>query len=196
MLKALTYLEQKKIAHNDIKPANFLIDQYGRIKLTDFGLSKYVHHDKDFSKDFLGSLPFMSPELVSHKPYHPIKSDVWSFGATVYYLVSGKLPFQSTTYSEWKKAIRLGLYSIPPQTNQYVKNILQRTLVLDPEERASFAELKSIVDIALADFDTKKSNLPLLPNAVAARSTSVFKTPLNVRPHIRSLSMRYVKLYN
>ena len=191
MLKSLTYLEEINIAHNDIKPANFLIDEYGRIKLTDFGLSKRMTTDKDTSMNFVGSLPFMSPEVVSHKPYHPIKSDVWSFGASLYYLYTGTLPFISKSYTEWRKAIKTGLYSLPPNVDKTVKLILERCLIIDPNQRASFHELSIIVDTALSSVPTERVALPALHKTFSAKSTGTFKKISRLRPNLKSFSSKF-----
>jgi serine/threonine protein kinase len=82
--------------HRDIKPENILINSKNSIKLIDLGLAKYITQGNHISQ-FLGSSPkagtpqFMSPEQLIHFDMVTPASDVYSFGATLYYLLGGDL---------------------------------------------------------------------------------------------------------
>ena len=145
MINALSYLEDNHMAHSDIKPSNFLIGKDGRVKLADFGLTKQLTNRSDLSKDFRGTLPFLPVEVISAKPFNPLKADVWSFGVTIYFLVTGKLPFTATTPSNLKTVIKAGPPYYPKDIPQFAKTLIIRCLVYDPNHRITFRELKGMI---------------------------------------------------
>lgn len=99
MLLALNYMHQLKpkgIMHRDLKLENILIQRTDDgstfdIKLTDFGYSTFTQHDEKPIL-FLGSAPYMSPELLVNKP-HDRRVDIWAVGVLSYVLGRKKFPF-------------------------------------------------------------------------------------------------------
>jgi serine/threonine protein kinase len=103
---ALQYLRSKNIVHRDLKPQNILLTSPLQIKITDFGLARYINIDKDKYNDlhntppehedlfstYCGSPIYMSPELLNHQQYNS-KSDLWSIGIILYELITGIPPF-------------------------------------------------------------------------------------------------------
>lgn len=93
----LDYLHRNNppIIHQDIKPANVLIDDLGNYAITDFGISeKFNYHDEEeFGEERSGTFAYMSPERFDPE-FEPSKeSDIWAFGATLYELITGNVPF-------------------------------------------------------------------------------------------------------
>lgn len=76
ILHALTNCHKMKISHGDIKPNNCMVDDFDRIKLSDFGLSSF--HSDDYAYNHSGSFLFMAPELFSKLPFDPYKTDIWA----------------------------------------------------------------------------------------------------------------------
>ncbi|MBF0545390.1 MAG: protein kinase [Candidatus Riflebacteria bacterium] len=80
--------------HRDIKPSNILIDNQGVVKLTDFGIVKAKANTAKTGEGLtLGSTDYMSPEQALGKRDIDHRSDIYSFGVTLYEMVVGKLPF-------------------------------------------------------------------------------------------------------
>jgi WD40 repeat protein/tRNA A-37 threonylcarbamoyl transferase component Bud32 len=96
--QAIHYAHQQQTLHRDIKPSNVLIDRTDQPRVTDFGLAKRVGSDSDLTAtgQVLGTPNYMSPEqaLGDNKCVGP-RSDVYSLGATLYTLITGRPPFQA-----------------------------------------------------------------------------------------------------
>lgn len=99
-ISGLQYLHQKKIVHRDIKPDNMIIDAAGNLKLMDLGLAK-DHFEGDQSMTVtgmvMGSPHYMSPEQIHDAKTADGRSDIYSFGITLYQMVVGSVPFQQTS---------------------------------------------------------------------------------------------------
>jgi uncharacterized RDD family membrane protein YckC len=83
------------VVHRDVKPSNCFLEADGRVKVGDFGLSKSLSGDLRVTGtgSFLGTPAYASPEQVRGEPAGP-QSDVYSLAATLYFLLSGKAPFE------------------------------------------------------------------------------------------------------
>ena len=93
ILLGLSYLHKEKHQiHRDIKPANILINTDGVVKLTDFGIARTFENNQNFSKTFVGSRSYMSPERITGKIYS-FPSDIWSVGLVIYELATGEEPY-------------------------------------------------------------------------------------------------------
>ena len=95
------YLHQYGIVHRDLKPDNIMITQqndYGVIKIMDFGLSKIVSPNERMV-DGYGTLSYVAPEVLLRTPYNK-EVDMWSMGVILYYMLSGKLPFRGRREQE------------------------------------------------------------------------------------------------
>ena len=90
--EALGYAHREGVVHYDVRPGNIMVDmEADTVKLTDFGIARLVARSKSGSAAALGSTAYLSPEQKSGGPVDG-RSDLYSLGATLCQLLSGKLP--------------------------------------------------------------------------------------------------------
>jgi serine/threonine protein kinase len=152
ILTGLAYIHSQNFAHQDLKPANLLIDRYGRVKLADFGISG-LFADHGMSSTHAGTFMFMAPELGMKKTFDPFKADIWSAGVTLYYLAMGKVPWQGDTEREFWQEMNAGLVNLPRQLDLDFGRALQSMITVEPTHRPSAADCLTLP--VFADADTK-----------------------------------------
>ena len=83
------------LIHRDVKPSNCFLEADGRVKVGDFGLSKSLLHDGQLTQtgSFLGTLLYAAPEQIRNEPVD-LRADIYSVAATLYFLLTGRAPFQ------------------------------------------------------------------------------------------------------
>ena len=99
--EALAHAHGKGMIHRDIKPENIMLTADKQVKVMDFGLAKHVHSSTKVSVtgQIVGTPFFMSPEQAGGKPTDA-RSDIYSLGVTLYYLVTGVKPFNGKNLQE------------------------------------------------------------------------------------------------
>ncbi len=102
LLDGLSYAHKQSIVHRDIKPSNVIIDSDKRVKILDFGIAKMVLSNSNLTKTGtrMGSICYMSPEQILGKDLN-LKTDIYSVGITFYELLSGQLPYDIKTESDY-----------------------------------------------------------------------------------------------
>lgn len=124
-------LRHTGIIHRDIKPANMLLDNKGKLKITDFGIVKVLGESNSSSGMTQtgfhpGTVEYMSPEQLLGLDID-VRSDLYSLGVTFYEMLSGRLPFlRSATGSDWE--VRKGHIEVPPPPIQELRPDLPPTL--------------------------------------------------------------------
>jgi serine/threonine protein kinase len=170
-LGALSYAHKQNIIHRDIKPANMMITPDGVVKLMDFGIAR---SNKDVGSltstgTTLGSLNYMPPEQVRGENADA-RSDIYSFGASLYEMLTGKLPFDTDSQYALMTA-QLNTDPPPPITLRgdlppALNQIIMMCMAKDPDRRFQSA-------------DALRAALKTVPVTAlpAARTTAVPATP-------------------
>ena len=100
--EALQHAYDRKVVHRDIKPSNILVTQAGQAKLVDMGLARTTEFDKSTndltaSGVTLGTFDYISPEQAHDPRKADVRSDIYSLGCTLYFLLTGQPPFPEGT---------------------------------------------------------------------------------------------------
>ena len=166
---ALSALGEQRLVHRDIKPENIMIARAARaaarVKLIDFGLAKALEQSLEHldsmhtGERFVGSALFASPEQIRARGVLDCRSDFYSLGATLWYVLAGLPPFTGTIFEvqeghvhedpPWEKVAHLPLP---------MRSLLGTLLAKDPAERPADAEaLLAHWDATLAALDSSQS---------------------------------------
>ncbi|WP_233513930.1 serine/threonine protein kinase [Micromonospora craterilacus] len=163
ILAALRAAHDAGILHRDVKPANVLLADNGRIVLTDFGLATAFEDPRmTHSGIVVGSPSYLAPERATDGIPGPA-ADLWSLGATLYTIVEGRTPYQRSSTVATFAALATELPR-PPQQAGALTAALDGLLRKDPNRRADADEAERLLRLALGP-ETSASATP--PTAAA-----------------------------
>jgi serine/threonine-protein kinase len=138
LLDILDYAHREAVIHRDIKPPNIIISSKGRLKLADFGIVRVAESTLTAAGAYIGSPEYSSPEQIVGKDLDR-RSDLYSAGLTLYFMLTGKKPFQA---AEMKKLLLMILNEpAPPPSRQNPAipaawdSLVLKALEKDPDSR-------------------------------------------------------------
>lgn len=131
------------LIHRDIKPGNILVDRGGAIKILDMGLARFFHDEEDvLTKKYdetLGTADYLAPEQAVDSHCVDVRADIYSLGATMYFLLTGTPPFADGTVAQkllWHQTRQAAsLASKRPDAPPALVAIVERMMMKDPAER-------------------------------------------------------------
>ncbi|NVF11042.1 Stk1 family PASTA domain-containing Ser/Thr kinase [Anaerococcus sp. AGMB00486] len=145
--QALSSAHQSNIIHRDIKPQNILMDKYGLLKVTDFGIARVsTNATITYTSSILGTVHYISPEQAKGK-FVDEKSDLYSLGVVMYEMATGKVPFDADN------SVGIAVMHIqdeavePKEINKNLSNrlndIIMKLLEKNPQDR--FTNAKELI---------------------------------------------------
>ncbi|HZL88557.1 MAG TPA: protein kinase [Pirellulaceae bacterium] len=140
--RALHLAHEKRILHRDLKPHNILVDERSdRPLLADFGLAKFVERQQDLTLagEVMGTPSYMSPEQALDPAHVTASADVYSLGATLYHLITGRPPFLSASLAETIRQIceiePVPPWVLNPDIDRDLETICLKCLQKEPSRR-------------------------------------------------------------
>lgn len=191
--RGLVEAHQAGIVHRDLKPSNLFLTRNTegapRIKILDFGISKVASEEEEVrltqTRTVVGSPLYMSPEQVRDARNVDARTDIWSLGAILYELLSGKPAFHGDTLPAVYASIVTDTPDPVPEASTLLWNIAVRCLEKDRERRypdaaALLAELSAVA------WDLSVESLQTLESVFAAREQA--EEPISLKRPPRSQS--------
>lgn len=144
--KGLHHAHRAGFIHRDVKPANFLIDAEGRLKVLDFGLALAKDRPEDefslamiFGHECLGTADFIAPEQIENSMTVDARSDIYSLGCTFYTALTGKIPFpypkNAQKLEAQKREQPRPILELQPEVPPEVAAIVEKMMAKKPEDR-------------------------------------------------------------
>ncbi|GEM_PF-5643021 len=142
ILKGLNFAHSKGVIHRDIKPPNILVDKNGRVRIMDFGIAILAGEKRlTATGRNIGSPWYMSPEQIKKPRETDHRSDVYSAGIVLYEMLTGEVPFDSDTDSDYEVKEKHINKPVPdpiqknPQISKPLAQIILKALEKNPDDR-------------------------------------------------------------
>ncbi len=183
----LQHAHEQGMVHRDLKPANLVLANGGAVKILDMGLARLAHtgegddHSATLTQDgsLMGTPDYMAPEQVVDSHTVDIRADLYSLGCTLYYLLSGRVPFPGKTLGE--KLVKQQMHEaepiqrLRPDVLAPVAAVVRRLMAKKPEDRYQ-------TPAALAAALAGVLGMPVPAVAPAAESSDTVTCPGTTKP--------------
>ena len=178
---------RRTMIHRDIKPDNIMLTGKGVVKVADFGLAKALDDDLSMTQSGtgLGTPYYMAPEQARNAKHVDCRADIYALGVTLYYFLTGNLPFTGSSTIEVIQNKEIGRFTAArkrnPQVSERLELVIDKMLLKDPVNRfkdcAEFMKALSLLGLenpSLSFIDAPdKVVVAAAPAAVAHSTPSV-----------------------
>lgn len=139
----MAYLHRKKLIYRDLKPDNVMVE-HGKIKLLDFGISEVVREDNLVITENLGTRGYAAPEQHVVGKKYDFRSDIYSFGATMFHMLTGVHPYNFQSYIEETEAGKrrhtdkgkpLNIRELVPSLPESLSEFVLKCTAMNPADR-------------------------------------------------------------
>lgn len=146
--QGLDHAHGRGLIHRDVKPANLLVTPEGKVKVSDLGLAGYFNDPEQIDQyggKVVGTADYLAPEVILQPGVMDKRSDIYSLGCTLYYAVTGKVPFPGNTMTLRDKAKAhcsqppIDPRRITPDLSDEFVDVIADMMAKRPEERIATA---------------------------------------------------------
>ncbi|QDU93914.1 protein kinase domain-containing protein [Lignipirellula cremea] len=189
--RGLEYAHEQGMVHRDIKPSNLLLDPQGVVKVLDLGLARWENDllDDGLTRSgmVMGTIDYMAPEQALNSRHADYRSDIYSLGCTLFFLLTGRALHQGETVMEKLIAHRELpaplIRAFRPDAPAALQTLFERMVAKDPRDRfATMGETAAALAALLAQAEPAWSAAP----ALAARIDDAPSTARNLGPGMSS----------
>lgn len=186
--KGLAYAAENGIVHRDIKPANLMITKTGEVKLADMGIAKNLNHTGNtisltMEGTMIGTPAYASPEQCRCARDVDTRADIYSLGATLYEMLTGKAPFSGKNefdvIAKVLKRMPVPIEQLAPNTKPGIIKLVRKMMAKDPADRP-----QTMLDLLneLYKFERPENNMlqPLQRKLIEKRAEEVAQQRLSV----------------
>jgi serine/threonine protein kinase len=172
LLNILLFFQEKNIVHLDLKPGNILMDERLHLKIIDFATAKIIGKEYDLNTkkfvknsknnklnnhkkiklnnnnnlNLIGTIEYMSPEMINGNIINYKSCDIWSFGIIMYELFHGYTPFKGKNNLDTIENIKNGKFYINEKLPFEVKDLIKKLLCYEQKERLGISDIKDIMN--------------------------------------------------
>jgi serine/threonine protein kinase len=140
---ALKYLHSRNIIHCDLKSSNILIDDNWKIKIGDFGLSRfYKPDDHEDNRGRIGTPHWMAPEVLKGEKYET-SADIFSYGMILWEIITQEIPYYGINPYQVISLVadKKQIVKVPEQGNNTLRKIVKKCIQYEPEQRPKLDEI-------------------------------------------------------
>ncbi|KAF8398136.1 hypothetical protein HHK36_017062 [Tetracentron sinense] len=143
LINAVDYCHSRGVYHRDLKPENLLLDAFGSLKVSDFGLSALSQQVRDdgLLHTTCGTPNYVAPEVLNDKGYDGATADLWSCGVILFVLLAGYLPFDDSNLITLYRKISAAEFTCPPWLSFGAIKLITRILDPNPMTRITIPEI-------------------------------------------------------
>ena len=184
----LSHAHSHGFVHRDIKPSNLIVDEHGVVRILDFGLVRSQQHSTEMTCPglLMGTIDFLSPEQAADGRMADHRSDLYSLGCTLLYLLTGKVPYSGDQFCSMPAKIHGHLFLEPAalsngelQVSSRMETVLARLLQKRPDDR--FQSANEVIEFL--NGDTSFSEQSGLTRAQVIQPVKTGAGPSRGRPY-------------
>lgn len=168
LTSAVLFCHEHGYAHRDIKPFNILFDEYGRLKLADFGFARHFTPNEK-SNEYIGSPRYMSPEIFKKEPFNPFAADIWALGVT-FYEICGGVPDWPESKQLLATSIQTGGLLVKATKFHKIDRLVGMMTEMNPQSRPNIVSVSKLLKQIYPALPSSNSFHQLVPTTAKAPS--------------------------